>query len=35
MGSKEDEVYQDILWQVVTTDLPALLPLLERLLPDE
>ena len=28
-------VDEDILWQVVTKDLPALLPLLEQILPDE
>jgi uncharacterized protein with HEPN domain len=28
-------VDEDILWQVVTTDLPSLLPLLEHVLPNE
>jgi uncharacterized protein with HEPN domain len=28
-------VDEDILWQVVTKDLPELLPLLEQILPDE
>ncbi len=28
-------VDEDILWQVVTIDLPSLLPLLEHLLPNE
>ncbi len=28
-------VDEDILWQVVTNDLPKLLPLLEKILPDE
>jgi uncharacterized protein with HEPN domain len=28
-------VDEDVLWQVVTTDLPALLPLLEAIMPDE
>jgi uncharacterized protein with HEPN domain len=28
-------VDEDVLWQVVTNDLPALLPLLEQILPDE
>jgi uncharacterized protein with HEPN domain len=28
-------VDEDILWQVVTTDLPSLLPLLEHILPNE
>ena len=28
-------VDEDILWQVVTSDLPALLPLLEEISPDE
>jgi uncharacterized protein with HEPN domain len=28
-------VDEDILWQVVTDDLPKLLPLLEKILPDE
>ena len=28
-------VDEDILWQVVTNDLPELLPLLEEILPDE